>query len=170
VGCCAPHAPQISDTEKDIHSPSRAASGICDISAGGSAVITSKRTGTDQGPSKFPELVLLDRWHVVGVFACMVSADGIRGLMAFSGLRRVDVLSPARHVHHQLLAHVFGSRRYETTDTSRQFWLALITRARAGTTTTPPPHEQRQPRLCVVGDRPHYYVLKGLEHWASSGT
>ena len=44
------------------------------------------------------------------------------------GLRRQHGPALARHLHHQLARHLFGTRRYETTDDSRNNWLlALIT-------------------------------------------
>jgi stearoyl-CoA desaturase (delta-9 desaturase) len=76
----------------------------------------------------FPELRWLDKWHVVGVFALM------GGLAAFG----LDVflwgyvVSTCALMHATFtinsLSHVYGSRRYATTDTSRNnVWLALLT-------------------------------------------
>ena len=79
--------------------------------------------------SKYPELLFLERWHVLGVFACMAIAAAIRG---FDGFLWGYVVSTCFLLHGTFtinsLAHVFGSRRYETSDTSKNnFWLALIT-------------------------------------------
>jgi len=79
--------------------------------------------------SKFPELRFLDRWHVLGVFACMAVATSMRG---FDGFLWGYVVSTCFLLHGTFtinsLAHVLGSRRYETSDTSRNnLWLALIT-------------------------------------------
>jgi stearoyl-CoA desaturase (delta-9 desaturase) len=79
--------------------------------------------------AKFRELVFLERWHVLGVFACMGVAAALRG---FDGFLWGYVVSTCFLLHGTFtinsLAHVYGSRRYATTDTSRNnFWLALIT-------------------------------------------
>jgi stearoyl-CoA desaturase (delta-9 desaturase) len=79
--------------------------------------------------SKYPELRFLESWHVLGVFACMAAAAAMRG---FDGFLWGYVVSTCFLLHGTFtinsLAHVYGSRRYETSDTSRNnFWLALIT-------------------------------------------
>jgi stearoyl-CoA desaturase (delta-9 desaturase) len=71
----------------------------------------------------------LDTWHILGVFLCMAIAVAIRG---WDGFLWGYVVSTCALMHGTFtinsLAHVFGSRRYATTDTSRNnFWLALIT-------------------------------------------
>jgi stearoyl-CoA desaturase (delta-9 desaturase) len=78
--------------------------------------------------SGYPELRWIDKYHVVGAFALM-------GLLAAFGLDVFlwgYVVSTCFLMHATFtinsLSHVFGSRRYATSDTSRNNWLlALIT-------------------------------------------
>lgn len=78
---------------------------------------------------KYPELRWLDRWHVVPVFAFI----GLSVL--FGGLRGITwwyCLSTALCMHATFtinsLSHVWGKRRFETTDDSRNNpYLAIIT-------------------------------------------
>ena len=79
--------------------------------------------------TKYPELVFLDRWHVIGVALNIVVAYALRG---FDGLLWGYVVSTFLVLHATFainsLAHVVGSRRYETSDTSRNnAWLAVLT-------------------------------------------
>jgi stearoyl-CoA desaturase (Delta-9 desaturase) len=79
--------------------------------------------------AKYPELVFVDKWHVLGVFTCMAIVTALRG---FDGFLWGYVVSTCFLLHGTFtinsLAHVYGSRRFETTDTSRNnLWLALIT-------------------------------------------
>jgi len=118
-----------SDTEKDIHSPLQR--GFWYAHLGWWLGREHEQTHWKQirDFAKFPELVFLEKWHVIGVFACMGLATAIRG---FDGFLWGYVVSTCFLLHGTFtinsLAHVFGSRRYETTDTSRNnFWLALIT-------------------------------------------
>jgi stearoyl-CoA desaturase (delta-9 desaturase) len=118
-----------SDTELDVHSPKQRGFWYSHIGwwLGRDHEATAWSQVRDL--SKFPELRFLDRWHVLGVFACMGVAAAIRG---FDGFLWGYVVSTCFLLHGTFtinsLAHVFGSRRYETTDTSRNnFWLALIT-------------------------------------------
>jgi stearoyl-CoA desaturase (delta-9 desaturase) len=79
--------------------------------------------------ARFPELRFLDRFYVVGVVGWMALAAAIAG---FDGFLWGYVVSTFFVTHATFLinslAHVYGSRRYETSDTSRNsFWLALLT-------------------------------------------
>jgi len=79
--------------------------------------------------AKYPELRWLNRWHVVpGAllgFACWYWG-GLQGF--FWGFAMSTTLLWHGTFTINSLAHVFGSRRFETTDTSRNnLWLALIT-------------------------------------------
>jgi stearoyl-CoA desaturase (delta-9 desaturase) len=83
--------------------------------------------------AKYPELVWLNRWHWVpglvtaaGCFGLsLLYGTGWGGLVAF--VVSTVVLYHATFMINSL-AHVFGSRRYETTDDSRNnFALALVT-------------------------------------------
>jgi len=118
-----------SDTENDIHSPKQRGFWYSHMGwwLGRDHEETQWRQIRDF--AKFPELVFLDKWHVLGVFACMGVATAIRG---FDGFLWGYLVSTAFLMHGTFtinsLAHVFGSRRYDTADTSRNnFWLALIT-------------------------------------------
>jgi stearoyl-CoA desaturase (delta-9 desaturase) len=78
--------------------------------------------------AKYPELVWLDRWHWVGVFALMA----ITGAFGFDAYLWGYVVSTAFLMHGTFtinsLSHVFGSRRFATSDDSRNNpFLALIT-------------------------------------------
>jgi len=79
--------------------------------------------------AKYPELRFLDRWYHVGVFASMALAAALRGWDGFLWGYVVSTFAVA-HATFAInsLAHVYGSRRYETSDTSRNnWWLAVIT-------------------------------------------
>ena len=118
-----------SDTPRDVHSPLQR--GIWYAHMGWWLGREHEETNVSQIKdfAKYPELRWLDRWHVVGVVACMALAWVIRG---FDGFLWGYVVSTCLLMHGTFfinsLAHVWGSRRYATTDTSRNnFWLALIT-------------------------------------------
>ena len=118
-----------SDTEKDVHSPKQR--GFWYAHMGWWLGRDHEETQWTQIKdfSRFKELVFIDRWHVLGVFACMGIAAAMRG---FDGFLWGYVVSTCFLLHGTFtvnsLAHVFGARRYETTDTSRNnWWLALIT-------------------------------------------
>jgi stearoyl-CoA desaturase (delta-9 desaturase) len=79
--------------------------------------------------ARFPELRFLDRYYHVGVFAWMMLATLVRG---WDGFLWGYVVSTFALMHGTFfinsLAHVYGSRRYDTGDTSRNnWWLALLT-------------------------------------------
>jgi stearoyl-CoA desaturase (delta-9 desaturase) len=79
--------------------------------------------------ARYPELRFLDRYYHVGVFACMLLATLLRG---WHGFLWGYVVSTCALMHGTFainsLAHVYGSRRYNTADTSRNnWWLALMT-------------------------------------------
>lgn len=116
-----------SDTERDIHSPKR---GLWWSHVGW--ILCRKYQRTDFGAirdfTKYPELVWLNRYHLVpGVVlgaACFM-LGGLPSLLAF-------FLSTTLLYHGTFsinsLMHLWGRRRYVTTDTSRNsFLLALIT-------------------------------------------
>ncbi|MEZ4332813.1 MAG: acyl-CoA desaturase [Myxococcota bacterium] len=92
---------------------------------------SSSRTELARIPdwAAFPELVWLDRWHVLVPLALAVGCFAVGGL---SGLVWGFCLSTTLlwHATYSInsLAHRFGSRRYATTDDSRNnLWLALLT-------------------------------------------
>jgi stearoyl-CoA desaturase (Delta-9 desaturase) len=115
--------------------------------------------------ASYPELVFLEKGHLLGVFACM----GLATLMGgFDGFLWGYVVSTCFLLHGTFtinsLAHVFGSRRYETTDTSRNnFWLALITMGEGW-------HNNHHHHMNSANQGffwweidVTYYILKGLE-------
>ena len=78
---------------------------------------------------KFPELRWLDKWHFVPVLALALATFALGG---WAGLVWGFFVSTVMLWHGTFfinsLAHVWGSRRYATTDTSRNnLWLALLT-------------------------------------------
>jgi stearoyl-CoA desaturase (Delta-9 desaturase) len=118
-----------SDTEKDVHSPLRR--GFWYSHMGWWLSREHEKTPMALIPdyAGYPELRWLDRHHVVGptflITLCwlVAGADGILWGFALS----TCLLMHATFTINSL-AHVFGSRRYATTDTSRNnFLLALIT-------------------------------------------
>jgi stearoyl-CoA desaturase (delta-9 desaturase) len=78
---------------------------------------------------KYPELVWLERWHLVPATALGVSLYLVGGWHALVwGLLVSTVLLWHGTFTINSLTHVFGRRRYVTTDNSRNsLWLALIT-------------------------------------------
>jgi stearoyl-CoA desaturase (Delta-9 desaturase) len=118
-----------SDTERDVHSPLRR--GFWYAHLGWWLGREHEKTDLSliQDFAGYPELRWLDRFHVIGPAAL------IAGLCIFGGYDAFlwgYVVSTCALLHGTFtinsLAHVFGSRRYATTDTSRNnFWLALIT-------------------------------------------
>lgn len=154
-----------SDTELDIHSPKQR--GFWYSHMGWWLGREHEETDVSQvrDLTKFPELVFLDKWHVLGVFACMGVAAAMRG---FDGFLWGYVVSTCFLMHGTFtinsLAHVYGSRRYETTDTSRNnFWLALITMGEGW-------HNNHHHYMNSANQGFYwweidmsYYILKGLE-------
>jgi len=118
-----------SDTERDVHSPLRR--GFWYSHMGWWLSPEHEKTDLSLIPdfAGYPELRWLDRYHQVGVFALMGGLWAAGGLDAFLWGYVVStcVLMHATFTINSL-AHVFGSRRFATTDTSRNnFWLALLT-------------------------------------------
>jgi stearoyl-CoA desaturase (delta-9 desaturase) len=118
-----------SDTEKDVHSPKQRGFWYAHMGwwLGRDHETTHWKQIKDF--AVYPELVFLDRWHVIGVFACMGTAAALRG---FDGFLWGYVVSTCLLLHGTFtinsLAHVYGARRYATSDTSRNnLWLALLT-------------------------------------------
>ena len=79
--------------------------------------------------SKYPELVWLNRWHIVAplsLAALCLAVGGFSGLVWGFGISTVLAWHATYSINS--MAHVWGSRRYETSDTSRNnLWLALLT-------------------------------------------
>ncbi|MGK4001995.1 acyl-CoA desaturase [Sorangium sp. So ce1036] len=118
-----------SDTERDVHSPIRKGFWYAHIGwwlGREHEQVDLKRIPDFAG---FPELRWLDRFHVIGPLGMIALLFLVGGYDAFLW---GYVVSTCALMHGTFtinsLSHVFGSRRYATTDTSRNnFWLALIT-------------------------------------------
>jgi stearoyl-CoA desaturase (Delta-9 desaturase) len=117
-----------SDTERDVHSPARR--GFWYSHVGWWFGPDHKETRLEMVPdlAAYPELRWLDRYHIVGSIA-LIAATLAFGFDAFLWGYVVStcVLMHATFTINSL-AHVWGSRRYATKDTSRNnALLALIT-------------------------------------------
>lgn len=118
-----------SDTERDVHSPARR--GFLWSHAGWWLGREHEKTNLEIIPdfAGYPELRWIDRWAVVGPLGMIALTLLLGGL---DGFLWGYVVSTCLLLHGTFtinsLAHLFGSRRYATTDTSRNsFLLALIT-------------------------------------------
>jgi stearoyl-CoA desaturase (delta-9 desaturase) len=118
-----------SDEEEDLHSPVLRGfwyshmGWIFDPSTQG----YNPRKVADFG--KFPELRFLDKHHWIPTASIGILIFALGGLSAFvwGYLFTIICLYQASYCVNSL-AHVYGSRRFETTDHSRNnFWLAVIT-------------------------------------------
>jgi stearoyl-CoA desaturase (delta-9 desaturase) len=116
------------DREGDVHSPKQ---GFWYAHQGW--IFDPRWTATPEEQirdfSQHPELVWLNRWHVVPPVVLAVACFAVGGLsgLVFGYFISTTLLWHATYSVNSL-AHRFGSRRYETPDTSRNnFWIALIT-------------------------------------------
>jgi len=79
--------------------------------------------------ARYPEIVWLNRWHVLPpilVAALCFAIGGFSGLVWGFGISTTALWHCTYSINS--FAHLFGSRRYETDDTSRNNWLlALLT-------------------------------------------
>jgi stearoyl-CoA desaturase (delta-9 desaturase) len=76
---------------------------------------------------KYPELRWLDRFHVIPVLAYIgltVAFGGLRGICWWYCLSTVALMHGTFTINS--LSHVFGKRRFATTDDSRNNWLLAI--------------------------------------------
>jgi stearoyl-CoA desaturase (delta-9 desaturase) len=120
---------RFSDEEQDPHSPLRR--GFFESHVGW--ILGQKHVDTDvrsvSDLAAYPELVWLGSWHLVPAIALAIGCLAVAG---WSGLVVGFVWSTVALWHATFtinsLAHVFGKRRFATTDTSRNNWLlALLT-------------------------------------------
>jgi len=123
------HHHRYSDAPEDIHSPVRRGFWWSHVGW----ILSSRYEETNYGAIKdfarYPELVWLNKYHLVPPLAGLVAASLVGGL---DGLVWAGVIPTVLLWHGTFtinsLSHVFGRRRYLTTDTSRNNWLlALIT-------------------------------------------
>lgn len=118
-----------SDQKGDLHSPSR--EGFWFSHMGWLFVERSEATDFDRIKdfAKYPELVWLNKYYLVPptlLAVAMLWLFGGSGL--FIGFFLSTVLLYHATFTINSLSHVFGKRRFETTDTSKNnFWLALLT-------------------------------------------
>jgi stearoyl-CoA desaturase (delta-9 desaturase) len=120
---------RFSDMEEDIHSPTRR--GFLWAHVGW--IVSERYDETDWARipdfARFPELRFLNRWHWTPYALLIVALYALGGFQAVVwGAIVSTVLLWHGTFTINSLAHVFGKRVYETTDTSRNsFILALIT-------------------------------------------
>ena len=118
-----------SDQPRDIHSPKQRGFFYAHVGW----IVSPDHDGTDLALipdfAKYPELRWIDRFYWVPALVTMAACyavDGLRGVVWGSGVGIVLGWHCTFFINS--LAHVWGSRRYETTDTSRNNpVLALIT-------------------------------------------
>jgi stearoyl-CoA desaturase (Delta-9 desaturase) len=123
------HHHRYSDMEEDIHSPLQR--GFWWSHVGWILSPKYNRTPTEniKDFARYPELALLNRFHLLPAIALAVAIFFIGGWsMLLWGFFVSTVLLYHGTFTINSLSHVFGRRRYKTTDTSRNNWLlALIT-------------------------------------------
>ncbi len=118
-----------SDTPRDLHSPKQR--GLFYAHVGW--IVSPEHDETDLSLipdfAKYPELRWLNTWYWVPALvmaAACYAFDGARGMVWGAGVSTVLLWHGTFTINS--LSHTWGSRRYETTDTSRNnFFLALIT-------------------------------------------
>ena len=120
---------RFSDTEEDIHSPSLR--GFLWSHVGWILCATYNETEVDmiRDFHKFPELRFLNRYFLIPpvLFAVTMFLIGGWGLLVWGFFIRTVMLWHGSFTINSL-SHVFGRRRYPTTDTSKNNWfLALVT-------------------------------------------
>ena len=123
------HHHRYSDTEQDIHSPTQRGFWWSHMGWILSSAYDETRHESIKDFARFPELRWLNRFHLAPPIALAVALYFIGG---FSMLVWGFFISTTLLWHGTFtinsLSHIFGHRRYKTTDTSRNNWLlALIT-------------------------------------------
>ena len=114
--------------------------------------------------ARYPELVWLNRWHVVAPLSLAVLCYAIGGGMGLLWGFSISTVALWHSTYAiNSLAHLFGTRRYDTPDTSRNnLWLALLTMGEGW-------HNNHH-RYCAASRQGFrwweidltYYILRGL--------
>ena len=120
---------QNSDTADDVHSPIRMGFWWAHMGWIISNQYKSYEPRMVQDFGKFPELRWLDRYYIVppAILGTLVYLLGGPGAFIWGFVVSTIALFHGTFTINSL-AHVWGSRRFDTEDTSRNnFWLALIT-------------------------------------------
>jgi stearoyl-CoA desaturase (delta-9 desaturase) len=123
------HHHKESDQEGDVHSPTRRGFWWSHVGWILSSKYEETRYELIRDFAQYPELRFLNRWHLVPPILLAAALYLIGGLsMLLWGFFLSTVLLWHGTFTINSLSHVFGKRRYKTTDTSRNNWLlALIT-------------------------------------------
>jgi stearoyl-CoA desaturase (Delta-9 desaturase) len=123
------HHHKYSDQENDIHSPTRRGFWWAHVGWILVSEYAPTRTELVRDWMRFPELRWLNRYHILPVLvlgAVMYLAGGLVAL--YWGWVVATVMLWHGTFTVNSLAHVWGRRRYQTNDTSRNnLWLALLT-------------------------------------------
>jgi stearoyl-CoA desaturase (delta-9 desaturase) len=123
------HHHRFSDAENDVHSPMRRGFWYSHMGWWLGREHEEYDEKNIQDFAGYPELRWLDRWHVLPSLVIMAVAYAIGGveLLLWAYVVPTCLLAHATFTINSL-AHVWGSRRFATTDTSRNnFFLALLT-------------------------------------------
>ena len=123
------HHHRYSDQEEDLHSPRRDGFWWSHVGWILSSRYDETPTHLIKDFTKYPELRWLNRWHLAPGIALAIALLAAGGLPAFVwGFLVSTVLTWHTTFAINSLTHVFGRRRYRTTDTSRNSaLLALLT-------------------------------------------
>jgi stearoyl-CoA desaturase (delta-9 desaturase) len=123
------HHHRYSDQEEDLHSPARRGFWWSHVGWILSTRYEATNFASIKDFARFPELRWLNKYHLAPPLLGLVVLYLIGGLpWAFYGGVVSTVLLWHSTFTINSLNHIFGSRRYLTTDTSRNnFWLALLT-------------------------------------------
>lgn len=123
------HHHKYSDQELDLHSPTLFGFFWSHVGWIVSDKYNDTRLNYIGDFAKYPELVWLNNWHLLPPVALAVVLSMIGGWQLFIwGFCLSTVLLWHDTFTINSLSHLFGSRRYDTTDTSKNNWLlALMT-------------------------------------------
>jgi stearoyl-CoA desaturase (delta-9 desaturase) len=123
------HHHRYSDQEQDLHSPVRAGFWWSHMGWFMASDYEATRLESIRDFARFPELVWLNRFHAVPALVALVVMWLLGGVpwMFYGGVVSTVLLWHGTFTINSL-SHIFGSRRYVTSDTSRNnFVLALLT-------------------------------------------